>query len=321
MKIVKAGYSGILLPDYDIGLDFRSARAEHLFVSHAHSDHMPYKSDKPVYCTPNTLRLMRKRGYRDDAKSIPFGDTVQLRNAEVTFFPAGHILGSAMIFVETDEGSVLYTGDCRTPPSPATEGFERPAQADHLITEATFGLPIYKWAPYEKLITEVQNFATETLNEGYTPVFLAYNLGKAQEVMLMLAPTGLPVQIHGAGFKLCEVYEKAGVDLGNYSTYNRETCEGKVLITTNSAINNGFASNVNKKRVAYCSGWAARESSRAQLTVDKLIPLSDHLDFFELINLCQALNPEKVHITHTPNADVVQHYLDERNIASRFLDL
>jgi putative mRNA 3-end processing factor len=139
--------------------------------------------------------------------------------------------------------------------------------------------------------------------------------------MHMLAPTELPVQIHGAGYKFCEVYEEAGIDLGNYESYNRDTCKDKVLVTTNSAINNGFASNVTSKKLAYCSGWATRESSRSQLTVHKLIPLSDHLDFFELINLCKKLNPKKVHITHTPNASVVQHYLNELNIESRFLDL
>lgn len=321
MNILKAGYNGILLPDYNMGFDFSSPQAEHIFISHAHSDHMPHKSSKPVYCTQNTFRLMQKRGYKDDAHVLKFGETLQLGNAQATLFPAGHILGSAMIYVETDEGSVLYTGDYRTPPSPATEGFECPKQVDHFITEATFSLPVYKWPSYNELIDEVQQFALQTLAKDYTPVFLAYNLGKAQEVMHMLAPTGLPVQIHGAGYKLCDVYEKAGIALGKYETYNRDTCKNKVLVTTNSAINNGFASNVKKKRLAYCSGWAVRKASRTQLTVDKLIPLSDHLDFFELIELCKKLSPQKVYITHTPNPDVVQHYLDNLNIASRFLDL
>ncbi|MBN2732423.1 MAG: hypothetical protein JXR26_08350 [Balneolaceae bacterium] len=320
MNILKAGYNGILLPDYNIGFDFSSPQAQHIFISHAHSDHMPYKSNKPVYCTRNTFRLMQKRGYKDEARVLNFGEPLQLGNAQATLFPAGHILGSAMIYIETDEGSVLYTGDYRTPPSPATEGFKCPKQVDHFITEATFSLPVYKWASYDKITDDVQQFAIQTLDEGYTPVFLAYNLGKAQEVMHMLAPTGLPVQIHGAGYKLCDVYEEAGIDLGKYEAYDRDTCEGKILVTTNSAINNGFASNVKKKRLAYCSGWATHEASRTQLTVDKLIPLSDHLDFFELIHLCKKLNPQKVYITHTPNADVVQHYLNELNITSCFLD-
>lgn len=321
MNIVKAGYNGILLPDYNIGFDFSTPEADHIFVTHAHSDHMPYSSDTPVWCTRNTFRLMQKRGYQDEALIAEFGETIALPNADVTLYPAGHILGSAMIYVETDEGTVLYTGDYRTPPSPATEGFACPEQVDYFITEATFSLPVYKWASHEILAKEVQQFAIQSLDEGYTPVFLAYNLGKAQEVMHMLSPSELLVQIHGAGYKLCSVYEEAGIDLGNYEAYNRDTCEGNVLITTNSAINNGFASNVSKKRLAYCSGWAARESSRTQLTVHKLIPLSDHLDFFELIDLCKKLRPKEVLITHTPNASVVQHYLDELNIQSRFLDL
>lgn len=321
MEITKAGYHGILLPQFNIGFDFSSSQAQHIFISHAHADHMPRNRNIDVYCTENTYKLMRLRGYKGNATILDFGEPLHLPDSKVTLYPAGHILGSAMVHVETEKGSVLYTGDYRTPPSPATEGFECPKNVDHFITEATFSLPIYKWDSHIKLAQEIREYTLNALDEGYTPVFIAYNLGKAQEVMHMLAPLEQPMQIHGAGYKLCKVYEEAGIDLGNYESYDRETCEGKILITPNSALNNGFASNVKRKKLAYCSGWAARESTRTQLTVDKLVPLSDHLDFFELINLCKELEPEKVHITHTPNAKVVQHYLDELEIASRFLDL
>jgi putative mRNA 3-end processing factor len=322
MNITKAGYHGILLPDLDIGFDYSGTDTQYTFISHAHADHMPRGRSSQVYCTPNTHALMRKRGFQGKVTTLDFGETITTGQAAITLFPAGHILGSAMVFVESDEESVLYTGDYRTPSSPASEGFALPEKpVDHFITEATFSLPIYKWDSHEKLAQEIKTFAVKSLDDGYTPVFLAYNLGKAQEVMHMLAPTQLPVQIHGAGYKLCSVYEEAGINLGNYSSYDRNTCEGNVLITTNSAINNGFASNISKKRLAYCSGWATREASRSQLTVHKLIPLSDHLDFFELIRLCEELDPTMVHITHTPNPDVVQHYLDERNINTTFLDM
>ncbi|WP_265766606.1 MBL fold metallo-hydrolase [Fodinibius salsisoli] len=322
MNITKAGYHGILLPDLNIGFDYSGTETQYTFISHAHADHMPRGKATHVYCTPNTHDLMRKRGFKGKADRLHFGETLTTDKARITLYPAGHILGSAMVFVESDDGNILYTGDYRTPPSPASEGFSLPEKSvDHFITEATFSLPIYKWDSHEVLGKEIRTFAIQSLEEGYTPVFLAYNLGKAQEVMHMLAPAQLPVQIHGAGYKLCDIYEQAGIDLGNYAPYDRQSCKGKVLITTNSAINNGFASNVRKKKLAYCSGWATREATRSQLTVHKLIPLSDHLDFFELINLCKKLRPQKVYITHTPNASVVQHYLDEAGIASRFLDL
>ncbi len=322
MQITKAGYHGILLPELNIGFDFSTSEADHIFISHAHSDHMPRNRKAPVYCSPSTCKLMKKRGYSGDAAMLNFGEPLVTDRARITFYPAGHILGSAMTYVESDLGNLLYTGDYRTPPSPATEGFELPdGDVDYFITEATFSLPVYRWASIDELTTQVQRFTGETLDEGYTPIFLAYNLGKAQEIMHMLAPLDHPVQIHGAGYKLCSAYEEAGIDLGRYETYDRETSEGKILICPTSAFNNGFASNVKKKRIAYCSGWAARESTRTQLTVDKLIPLSDHLDFFELINLCKQLNPKEVHITHTPNASVVRHYLDKMDITSRFMDL
>lgn len=322
VKIQKAGYHGILLPDLKIGLDYSGSKADYYFVSHAHADHMPRNRKLSVYATPPTESFMKLRGFGGEVKALKFGQTLETDKARITFYPAGHILGSAMTFVESDFGNLLYTGDYRTPPSPATEGFQLPdAEVDTFITEATFSLPIYKWKTDEELALQIRNFASQNLEGGFTPIFTAYNLGKAQELMFILKELNHPMQIHGAGFKLCKVYEEHGFPLGEYETYNRETCEGKILITPSSALGTGFASNVKKKRIAYCSGWAANESSQTQLTVDELIPISDHLDFFELIELCKKLNPKKVLITHTPNPKVVQHYLDGLGIDSGFLDL
>ncbi|RNC79916.1 MAG: hypothetical protein ED557_12330 [Balneola sp.] len=322
LKIRKAGYHGILLPEVGVGLDYSGTKAQHIFISHAHADHVPQNKKLSVYATPPTASFMKLRGFRGTVTPLPFGKPLETDTARITFYPAGHILGSAMTFVESDYGNVLYTGDYRTPPSPATEGFELPeAQIDTFITEATFSLPIYKWKAEKELANQIRSFASKNLEQGITPIFTAYNLGKAQELMFILKELNHPMQIHGAGYKLCSVYEEHGFSLGNYETYDRESCEGKILICPSSALGTGFASNVKKKKVAYCSGWAANESRQTQLTVDELIPISDHLDFFELISLCKQLSPKKVLITHTPNPRVVQHYLDGLGINSGFLDL
>lgn len=322
IKITKAGHHGILLPELSIGLDYSGTKAKYIFISHAHADHMPANRKLTVYATPPTSRLMRLRGFSGKIIEMEFGETLETEHARITLYPAGHILGSAMTFVESDLGSVLYTGDYRTPASPASEGFILPeAPVDQFITEATFSLPIYKWKPHKELGDQVRKFAKEALDEGSTPIFLAYNLGKAQELMHMLKELNHPMQIHGAGFKLCGVYEEFGIDLGDYETYNRDTCEGKILIAPSSAPESGFASNVKKVRTAYCSGWAASEARFQQMTVDALIPLSDHLDFFELLDVCEQLNPKLVWITHTPNPDVVQYFLNKKGIESQFLDL
>lgn len=321
MKIQKTGYHGLYFPDLRIALDGYHPDAQHVFVSHAHADHMPKNRLADVYASAATLDLMRIRGFNGRGNSLSFGEWIENHRCRVRLYPAGHILGSAMVYVESDDGTLLYTGDFRTPASPATEGFEAPSQADILITEATFSLPVYRWKTNDELADEVRNFAYASLIEKNTPVFLAYNLGKAQELMHLLAPLNHPVMIHGAGFNMCPVYEKYGINIGSYATYNRETSEGKILICPSSALSNGFASHISTKRIAYCSGWAANESRRTQLTVDKLIPISDHLDFFELIEFCKKLSPKKTFITHTPNPAVVQHYLEKEGLNAGHIEL
>lgn len=322
LKFESKKKSGLTIPSLSITLDSPTVERQFNFISHAHTDHFSINKNLQVHSTPPTARLMRLRGFSGKIIEMEFGETLETEHARITLYPAGHILGSAMTFVESDLGSVLYTGDYRTPASPASEGFQLPeAPVDQFITEATFSLPIYKWKPHKELGDQVRKFAKEALDEGATPIFLAYNLGKAQELMHMLKELNHPMQIHGAGFKLCGVYEEFGIDLGDYEAYNRDTCEGKILIAPGSAPESGFASNVKKVRTAYCSGWAASEARFQQMTVDALIPLSDHLDFFELLNVCEQLNPKLVWITHTPNPDVVQYFLNKKGIESRFLDL
>ena len=321
MKLQKAGYQGIYLPDLGIAMDGTHPEAEYTFVTHAHADHMHRNRKAHTHATAPTLELMNLRGFKGPSTAIKFEKSIETDRCRITLYPAGHILGSAMIFIESDSGSLLYTGDFKTPPSPASEGFSAPEQADFVITEATFGLPIYRWEPVEELAETIRTFATESLDDGYTPVFLGYNLGKAQEILHLLAPLGRPMMIHGAGYKLCSVYDNHGIDLGDYHPYDRKNCEGHILVCPSSALSNGFASNVAKKRIAYCSGWAALESRRTQLTVDKMVPLSDHLDFYELIDFCKSLSPKKVYVTHTPNPDVVNHYLEQEGINASFLSL
>ncbi len=288
--------------------------ASHCFVTHAHADHVPRDRRMKVYATPNTAALMRIRGFVGEIQELSFFETLELPNAHVTLYPAGHILGSAMAYVETYEGTYLYTGDCRRPAAPTTEGFVSPPSVDVLITEATFGLPIYRWHSHEELFDQIRRFALDALDARATPVFYAYNLGKAQEILHALAPTGIRVQMHGGGYPLCQVYTAAGIDLGNYEKYDRHTLEGAALIAPLSAEDQPMITKIPRARHAYVSGWASNESRRQQLNVDALIPLSDHIDFYELIDWVKELRPKRTYITHSPTPEVVCHFLHKEGL-------
>src|SRR5699024_12623969 len=97
MNIIKTGYQGILLPELNIGFDYSGREAELTFISHAHADHMPRGRKSEVYCTANTQKLMHKRGFSGTASTLEFGQPLETDHARITLYPAGHMLGSAMV--------------------------------------------------------------------------------------------------------------------------------------------------------------------------------------------------------------------------------
>lgn len=313
MRVVKQGYHGFYLPEAQVMLDGVPADedCQGVFVSHAHADHVPRNRSLAVYASPATAALMRARGHTGPITEVPFGEPVDLPAARVTLYEAGHILGSSMFFVQTRQHSLLYTGDCRNPAAATSEGFRLPDErVDVLIAEATFALPIYRWAPYRQLADQIRRFARRALRDGVTPVFLCYNLGKAQGVMHALAEDPFHVQIHGAGVALCKIYNAFGIDLGNWEPYNAETVtNGRVLVTPASTLDSPMVQRIRLRRIAYVSGWASLEARSAQMLVDERIAFSDHLDFFALLDLCRRLSPGKIWLTHSPDPSVVCHYL------------
>lgn len=319
LRVETNGFHGIVLPDLRVALDVARSDLPFVFVSHAHADHMPRDRKLHIYCTAATADLLRIRGFKGQVNILDFEKNYALDGFSVTLFPAGHILGSAMIFIESKKGSLLYTGDFKTPPSAASEGFSHPKSCDILITEATFSLPIYRWKPRHELGNALRTFAQDALSENRTPIFLAYNLGKAQEIMHELVELEKTVQIHGAGYRLCRIYEKHGIDLGQYEPYKRQTLSGKILVTPSSSLEQPMIQNIPRKKVAYVSGWAALEARHQQMCIDKSIPLSDHADYFEVINFCQRLSPKHVFVTHSPQPEIICAALKDLGISASSL--
>lgn len=303
--------SGFHLPDLDIALDVASPVASYCFVSHAHADHVPKSSRMHVYATSATAAFMRIRGFKGEISEVGFHQPIDLPNARVTLYPAGHILGSAMIYVEADEGTLLYTGDFRNPPSLTSDGFAFPEHVDTLITEATFSLPIYRWKSHDELYGDIQQFATDALSNGAIPVFYGYSLGKTQEILHALATTGEETLVHDAGFALCKAYEDYGVTFGKYKRLGVELSHPVPVIAPSSADVSVLWASPFPVRTAYISGWAATGNRQAAAGADAGIALSDHVDFFELIDWVSILRPTKTYVTHSPHPEIVCHFLEK----------
>lgn len=309
--------NSIFLPAQRLVFDGGHAEADFAVITHAHSDHAPRGKRVPVVCTPLTAELLRIRGFSGDTLPLDFLKPLELPHATLTFYPAGHIPGSAMVFIESDQGSLLYTGDFKSPPSPVTEGFLHPDHAGIIITEATFSLPIYRWKPHKVLFEQVRQFAVTTLEEGKTPVFLAYSLGKTQELLHALAPLELTTHVHTAAFALSKAIEAAGFNLGRFARLEKNGF-GKHPVIVPGANSIPPAARI---KTAYVSGWAAHEAGRQQQAIDERIALSDHADFFEVLDFCTRLSPKMVYVTHSPYPEIVCESLRTRGIAAEPLGI
>ena len=179
-------------------------------ITHGHSDHAR-AGHGTVLATQETLDIMRLRygeNFAGSVQAIRYGETVTLNGVTATFYPAGHVLGSAQIAVERKGCRIVASGDYKNVADPTCAPFEL-VPCDVFITEATFGLPVFRHpdpdAEIGKLLHSVALFPERAHLIG------AYSLGKAQRVIALIRKAGYrePIYLHGAMEKLSRYYDRA----------------------------------------------------------------------------------------------------------------
>jgi DNA ligase 1 len=301
---------GVYLPDQEIWLDPAEAKP-FAFVSHAHSDHIAPHDE--IIVSERTARLMQARlpGERNE-HVLNFGEKATIRGLDVTLIPAGHIFGSAQFFLETESGSLLYTGDFKLRPGRSAEPAEW-RHAETLIMETTFGLPRYHFPPTEEVVAQIVAFCRDALETGAVPVLLGYSLGKAQEILCALAGAGLTPMLHGTVHRMTRIYEQFGQSFCDYERYNANHVAGKVLICPPSTNRSRMLEKIPEKRVAMISGWAVEPSAIYRYQVDAAFPLSDHADYTDLVRYVELVKPKRVLTLHGFAAEFARD-LRERGI-------
>ena len=294
--------AGIHLSQLGLWLDARKRQRgnERVFVSHAHSDHIAAHDE--VMLTEGTSLFMRTRlpGKRRE-HHLAFGTRTEFQFGGETFaltaLPAGHILGSAIAFIEWRGETLLYTGDFKLRNSLAAENSEV-CRADLLIMETTFGLPRYQFPLEETVRGDIVKFCREALADGATPVLYGYSLGKSQEILRGLAGESLPVMLQRDGRKMTKLYEKLGMTFPPHEAFDPETARGKVIIAASNSLKTLQKIALSPMRTAAITGWAMDSSCRYRSGTDAAFLLSDHADYDGLLELVKLVQPKKVFTVH-----------------------
>ena len=278
-----------------------SRPVDRALVTHGHSDHARGGHGETI-ATLATLAIMDLRYQtRDGANPVEYGETIDIGGGvSATYLPAGHVLGSAQILLERAGERVIVTGDYKRRPDPTCPPFVV-TSCDILITEATFGLPVFCHPPIAEEIGKLLD--PIRAEPGRCVLVGAYALGKAQRVIAELRAAGHrdPIYLHGALERMCRLYEEHGVDLGELrlvSDYKKDDMRGAVVMCPPSALNDRWSRRLPDPITAMASGWMRVRQRARQRQVELPLVISDHADWGELTQTIEEVNPAETWITH-----------------------
>jgi putative mRNA 3-end processing factor len=312
---------GVYVKPADAWIDPSEAKPRAL-VTHGHGDHARGGHGK-VWATAETLAIMECRyGPQPGGCAVAYGEVIRLGEVDVGFVPAGHVLGSAQIVLEHAGERIVVSGDYKRREDPTCLPFE-PVPCDIFVTEATFGLPVFRHpdtrAEIDRLLARLHENPERCVLVG------AYALGKAQRLVAELRRRGYeqPIYIHGALQRLCDLYAELGVDLGDIrpaTGASKDELRGRIVVAPPGALNDRWSRRLPDPITAMASGWMRIRQRARQRNVELPLIVSDHADWDELTGTIHELQPREVWITHG-REDALMHWCMTRQIKARELNL
>jgi putative mRNA 3-end processing factor len=298
---------------------------ERAVITHAHSDHAR-PGHTHVLASPATLALMRARLGPERAgvsqQALDWGEVLTLGEVRLWLAPAGHVLGSAQVAMEYRGSRAVVSGDYKRVADPTCVGFE-PVRCDVFVTEATFGLPVFRHPRPEHEIARL--LASVSLFPERTHVVGCYALGKCQRLIALLRQAGWdrPIFLHGALSTMCAVYEAQGVQLGDLrpaTVADKAALVGAIVLAPPSAVTDRWARRMADPVVALASGWMRVRQRAKSRGVELPLVISDHADWDELNATADEVAAPEVWVTHGAEEALI-HALGKRGITGRALRL
>jgi putative mRNA 3-end processing factor len=298
---------------------------ERAVITHAHSDHARWGSQAYLASVEGLAVLRARIGADAPIQAVKYGETVELNGVTVSLHPAGHILGSSQIRVEHRGEVWVVSGDYKTEPDSTCTSFE-PVRCDTFVTESTFGLPIYRWEPQERVFSDMQEWWARNREAGRASVVFAYSLGKAQRVLAgLLGREEGPIYTHGAVERLNREYRASGIrmpDTTHAAAATGKDWAGALIVAPPSASGSTWLRRFGPASTAFASGWMRIRGTRRRRGVDRGFTLSDHVDWPALLSAIRATDASRVWVTHGYREPVVrwleEHGYEARAIASRW---
>jgi putative mRNA 3-end processing factor len=282
-------------------------------ITHAHADHLKPGSRSYLVSEPGRQIAAERLPEGPVPRAIAYREPLKLGDVTVSLHPAGHLLGSSQVRIETADSVWVATGDYKRASDPSCLPFELVA-CDVLVSEATFALPAYQWPETAEVIEEILTWWQDNAAQGVASVLFAYALGKAQRVLAELAPlTDQTIYLHGAVSRMTDIYRAAGVRLAATAAVPDEPAayfKKALIIAPPSAAGSPWLRRFGDASHGMCSGWMRIRGDRRRRGVDRGFVLSDHADWPGLLATVRECGAKRVLLTHG-HGEAFARYLRE----------
>ncbi|MCG6883619.1 MAG: ligase-associated DNA damage response exonuclease [Silicimonas sp.] len=290
---------GIYCPAADIYVDPWKP-VDRAVITHGHADHARAGMGRYL-ATSEAAPVLRHRLGEIALDTVGYGETVTVGGARISLHPAGHVPGSAQVRVEVGGEVWVVSGDYKLETDGISAPFE-PLACDTFISECTFGLPVFNWAPPEEVAAEINRWWAANAAEGRFSICGAYSLGKAQRILAALDPSIGPILCHGAIEGTNRVMRRQGIALPETVQVTPDldvkSVPGAFVLAPPSALGSTWAGRFRPASTAFASGWMALRGVRRRRSADRGFVMSDHADWGGLNSAIAATGAERVFVTH-----------------------
>lgn len=302
--------NGIYCEKADVYLDpWRPV--EKAIITHAHADHSRNGHNRYI-AHHHSIPIMRHRLGAITTSGVNWGESFVINGVKFSLHPAGHIIGSSLVRVEHKGQIAVFTGDYKL----EDDGLSTPLdmqKCDLLITECTFGLPVFKWQSQTMVFNEMLHWWEENTVNKHNSLIYAYSLGKAQRILNQLSKTNQPILVHPSIAQINTAIEHL-IQFKGVTVLSAEVdpkkYPGALLVVPPSAENTKYLSKWGPLKTAVASGWMATRGNRRRRNVDRGFVLSDHCDFEALKQSIEFSGAEKVICTHGFTDSFARHLQD-----------
>lgn len=314
MNVLERTDSGLYCRAADAWID-PSRPVSRALITHAHADHARAGCGEYWAVDVSEGILRQRLGREINLHPLPYGKQFWLNQACLSFHSAGHVLGSAQIRIMVNDAIWLVSGDYKRCHDPSCEPFEV-VPCDVLITEATFGLPIYAWDSGACVAEQIRDWWHG--DRERPSLLFCYSFGKAQRLLAELNAIGVneEVLLHGAVETVTRHYRSAGIAMTPSRPLSelprKDPLAGRLVLAPPSAHRSPWMRRFRSPQTAFASGWMAVRGARRRRGYERGFVLSDHADWRGLINTVLETGAKTVYVTHG-QSDVLARFLLERH--------